>query len=563
MDTVVGIDFGSSLCRTAVCRQGEVEAFGNRFSERALPVSLAAVEAAPLPVTISGIKEKLGSAEQVTLGDRRLAASDAAAEIFRDLAEDAREFSRGDADGVVVGVPACFLERQRAALQEAAERGGFRRVRLLDESVAVLLAPEVPRRDQTALVYALGAGGFCASVVRVERGAVRELCHEGQPGLGGHLFTAVVMAAILERLPLAPAQLSGAPEALSRLRARAEQVKLGLSKRPLVEFDVDLRELFPPDLIPGGGGSLSTSLSREEFEARIAAYLDATVGLTQAAVRGAGVQGGQIDTVLLVGGSTRIPLVERRLREEFQAPFQRAPESAVASGLAWFGAQLPEAEWQSAQPAAQPAPPQPEASAAPPPPLEAARAADESWAAQFAPSFQEAQVAWFEGDLDRAVARFERILRQEIPQFLGHLYYRQGKTLLEAGRHDEAIRTLERALQYDHQDQAIRRALAQAYQRQGRARTQAKQYDAAVVSLGRAQSLEPRTENLRADFHHVFSSKARDLYAAGRFLEARATLQQAFQIEPRCPRCLAFQDVLEAHLRGGRRGDSRRKKRDR
>jgi hypothetical protein len=386
MDDVIGIDFGSALCRMAVCRQGEVEVFSNRFSERALPVSLEAVDGAPLPVRVSGIKEELGSAGLLALGDRRLAPLEAAAEIFRDLAADAGEFTRGGLERAVVGVPACFLERQRAALQEAAERGGFRAVRLLDESVAALLSPEALRQDQTALVYSLGAGGFCASVARVERGAVRELCHEGQPGLGGHLLTAVVMAAILEHLPLSREQLRAAPAALSLLRSRAEQVKLGLSKRPLVEFDVNLRELFPPEAVPGGGASLSISLSREDFERRIAGYIDTTLQLAHAAVRGAGVEAGRIDSVLLLGGAARIPLVERRLREAFTAPLRRAPESAVASGLAWFGAQVPEAEWKAPEPRPEVKP------EAPPSASQPAAAGSESWSEHFAPSFQEAQV---------------------------------------------------------------------------------------------------------------------------------------------------------------------------
>ncbi len=516
MDDVIGIDFGSALCRMAVCRQGEVEVFSNRFSERALPVSLEAVDGAPLPVRVSGIKEELGSAGLLALGDRRLAPLEAAAEIFRDLAADAGEFTRAGLERAVVGVPACFLERQRAALQEAAERGGFRAVRLLDESVAALLSPEALRQDQTALVYSLGAGGFCASVARVERGAVRELCHEGQPGLGGHLLTAVVMAAILEHLPLSREQLRAAPAALSLLRSRAEQVKLGLSKRPLVEFDVNLRELFPPEAVPGGGASLSISLSREDFERRIAGYIDTTLQLAHAAVRGAGVEAGRIDSVLLLGGAARIPLVERRLREAFTAPLRRAPESAVASGLAWFGAQVPEAEWKAPEPRPEVKP------EAPPSASQPAAAGSESWSEHFAPSFQEAQVHWLRGDQRSAIARFDCILREELPRFLGQMYHQHGRSLLAAARFDDAI-----------------------------------------AALQRAAALDPRGNAVRPDLHHAFSTKSRYLYQARRLADARATLQQALQIDPRCPRCLAFRDQLETHLQPARRGDSRRRKRGR
>src|SRR4051812_44743751 len=127
MATIIGIDFGCSLCRTAVFRDGAAESFPNRFSERKLPLLVEEVEGA---LSFGSIKQSLGLAETTP----------PASELFHQIRQDAKEATGEKIDAAVVTVPACFTERQRAALRKAAEEGGFPAVRLLDESTAALLA---------------------------------------------------------------------------------------------------------------------------------------------------------------------------------------------------------------------------------------------------------------------------------------------------------------------------------------------------------------------------------------------------------------------------------------
>ena len=191
MATVLGIDFGSSLCRTAVFRDGHVESFPNRFSERKLPAMIEGTDGA---VSFSSIKQNLGFSETAP----------PASELFRAIRQDAKEATGEEIDAAVVTVPACFTERQRAALREAAEEGGFAAVRLLDESMAALLATGIKPDTKTVLVYALGAGVFSASVFQVGGGSPRALWHEGNRHLGGNNFDAAIVSFLLARLGFTP-----------------------------------------------------------------------------------------------------------------------------------------------------------------------------------------------------------------------------------------------------------------------------------------------------------------------------------------------------------------------
>src|SRR4029077_4689245 len=128
-------------------RDGQVESFPNRFSERKLPVT---IELANGAVSFGSIKQSLGFSETAP----------SASELFRAIRQDAKEAMGAEIEAAVVTVPSCFTERQRSALRDSAEDGGFAAVRLLDESTAALLATGIKPDAKTVLVYALGAGVF-------------------------------------------------------------------------------------------------------------------------------------------------------------------------------------------------------------------------------------------------------------------------------------------------------------------------------------------------------------------------------------------------------------------
>ncbi|MGA2327066.1 MAG: Hsp70 family protein [Bryobacteraceae bacterium] len=573
MRNIVGIDFGSSFCRTAVVREGGAETVANRYSERALPLAVeafpdAAAGPAP-PLTFCSLKERLGSEAPIALEDRKAVSAEAASAVFRELLEDAGENLGQPIQGAVVGHPPCFLERQRAALREAAERGGFPRVLLLDEAVASLLHSEFRKEDQTVLVYALGAGSFWTSVVRIVRGSVEELCHEGSPALGGNLFDAVLMGVFLDRVGLSPAHLRDARESVRKLKALAERCKRDVCKRPWVDFDLPLRELFT-DQASAGRLSLRMRLLQEEFESQVSGHVAETVRLARKAIQDRKLEPGEIGTVVLLGGSTNIPLVEQRLRQEFPASrIARLPEDAVARALALYGAQLPDAEWNPARP---PAPaarePAPEPESAAPPLLEpgrgrrAARSEEAGWVGIFAPGLSEAQAAWNRGDQLGAIERVERVLHEDGRRFLAQLHVQRAKGFLEAGQLQAAASLLERAQQYDSRDESTQRAIGLYHRLRGRSLVEAGEFDSAIRAFRLALGCDSRAE-ARRECHQAWSGKARQLFHLGRLAEARMALRESLQIDSGCPRCRQLLQEIEAARGAGGRSPSDSPKRKR
>src|SRR5882762_8764474 len=264
MATTLGIDFGSSLCRTAVLRDGQAESFPNRFSERKLPVI---VEGTDGVVSFSSIKQGLGFSGTPA----------AAAELFEAIRQDAKEATGEEIQAAVVTVPSCFTERQRAALREAAVGGGFAAVRLLDESMAALLATAIKSEAKTVLVYALGAGVFSASMFQVSDGAPQALWHEGNRNLGGNSFDAAIVSFLLERLGFAPDEFIDRQESAGKLKQLAENVKIGLSKRSSEEFDVNIGELFLEAAAKKSRFSVTLSFTRSDLDSLVAGMIDETI----------------------------------------------------------------------------------------------------------------------------------------------------------------------------------------------------------------------------------------------------------------------------------------------
>ncbi len=489
MGAIVGIDFGSSACRTAVYRDGRAEPFSNRFSERRQPALAEPPSAADgdsglgaLPAVFRSLKQKTGTDP---------AAPGEIAALFHQLLEDAQAAVGESVERAVLTVPGFFPERPRAVLREAALRAGFPAVRLLDEALGAVLGATKPFERGTVLVYALGAGVFSATVVRVANGKPRVLSSEGHRFLGGNDFDAALMGLILDRLNR-PRDLNGAQETIPRLKTLAEQVKIGLSRREQEEFDV----------VEGAPATLT--LSRAEFELAIAPAVETTLALTRRAVESAGLAAGGIDQVLLAGGSTRIPLIERRLREHFPVTLFKAGDADIARGAALQAGQMPEADWKRNEP---------EPSVEPSRQAHAASGATPdqgTWLPMFSPLLLEAETLWNRGERNAAIAKFHEMLDQG-KRYLGTLYHELGQALFRAEQYDEAIPYLEEALRQSPND----RFALQTY-------------------------------------HESLNQKARALCKAGRWLDARSVIRQSLKINPHCPGCLQVQQTIDDALRGPR-----------
>lgn len=279
-------------------------------------------------------------------GDFEYSPTEISAMILRRLKEDAEARISEPFTRAVITVPAYFGERQVASTREAGRMAGFQVLRIINEPTAAALAFGLNREQtadsKTVLVYDLGGGTFDISILMLVQGTFAVLGIEGDNLLGGDDFDQLLLAHLLRAVQReCDTDLSKDLVAIHTLRSKAEEVKIALSGQE--EVDVIVPALGPDAI------TLDIALSRAEFEAMIAPSIDRTIELTQKAIREAYLTPEQIDQVLLVGGSTAIPLVERRLREMFGADKIRKdvnPMQCVALGAALQTALITEVDCQ-------------------------------------------------------------------------------------------------------------------------------------------------------------------------------------------------------------------------
>jgi molecular chaperone DnaK (HSP70) len=222
----------------------------------------------------------------------------------------------------VVTVPAWFDDAQRQATKDAAQLAGLECLRILNEPTAAALAYGIDgSKDGTALVYDLGGGTFDVSILRIDDGVFRVLSTAGDTHLGGDDFDELLGQRILAQLPP-----TSDPYVLQAVRAAAEGLKIRLSDADRAELELDL----------GDRGAVKLAVTRAEFEAAIAPLVQRTLDCVTRAVKDAGLQLHELDDVVLVGGSTRVPLVRARLQSlTGKVPHTGVdPDLAVALGAA-------------------------------------------------------------------------------------------------------------------------------------------------------------------------------------------------------------------------------------
>ncbi|MCC6669672.1 MAG: Fe-S protein assembly chaperone HscA [Planctomycetes bacterium] len=207
----------------------------------------------------------------------------------------------------VITVPAYFDDAQRQATKDAAALAGLECLRIVNEPTAASLAAGIDgSKDGNVLVYDLGGGTFDVSVLRIQSGVFRVLATAGNTHLGGDDFDHALAERILAALAARQGPLRVANAyAMQAVRRSAEGLKIALSSQDSATLHLDL----------GNGEATEFTITRAEFEAMIAPWIDETMACVQRAVRDSGLAFADLDHVVLVGGSTRIPLVRRRIAE--------------------------------------------------------------------------------------------------------------------------------------------------------------------------------------------------------------------------------------------------------
>ncbi len=343
---IIGIDLGTTNSVAAIVENGQPRVL-DEAGEALLPsivginlqgqlVTGAAAKnqlAAFPDRTVASIKRRMGSMEPVTLGDQTFTPPEISAMILRKLRDRASRALGQPVSRAVITVPAFFDEGQRQATREAAALAGLTVERIINEPTAATLVYHAGSHDRRQIaVYDFGGGTFDVSIVRLEAGVVEVLSSHGDVRLGGDDLDLKLLDHVADRFQAEHGvDLRAGAQARYRLLQACEQAKRRLS----TEETVQIAEEFIAEQ-DGQPLHLAESITRREFEQLIEPFIERTIQSVDQALRDAGLTIHKIDDLVLVGGSTRIPLVEERLRDEFLREPSRAvdPDLAVALGAA-------------------------------------------------------------------------------------------------------------------------------------------------------------------------------------------------------------------------------------
>jgi molecular chaperone DnaK len=348
MDTILGIDLGTTNSEVAVLRDGHPVVLDDD-GDPILPSVVGLAPDGRLLVgraarnqwvlaperTVKSVKRLMGRDTKVTLGDQSYTPQEVSAMILRALRD--RAAAHGvTATRAVVTVPAYFNDAQRQATREAGELAGLEVVRILNEPTAAALAYD-PRRTERrhVLVYDLGGGTFDCSIVLAEAGVVEVLASHGDTHLGGDDFDELLFNLLCDRFQarhgIDPRQNVAAK---ARLLRAAEAAKRTLSDHPFARVE----EEFIAEKA-GVALHVNEEISRAEYEDLIRPLIDRTMDCLRRALEDARIAPREVDEVVLVGGSTRTPMVGALLEDRLGKPARREvnPDLIVAMGAALQG----------------------------------------------------------------------------------------------------------------------------------------------------------------------------------------------------------------------------------
>ncbi len=349
---IVGIDLGTSTSEVAILRNGKPMLIREvRGAPHGILPSVIGIETSgelcvgqlaeglliPKPDrAVAEVKRKMGTEERITLGSEEFTPQEISARILRHLKDEAEKYLGEPVREAVITVPAYFNDRQRRATQDAAEIAGLKLRRLINEPTAAALAYgiERPGVEEKVLVYDLGGGTLDVTVLELSEGYLDVMASTGNSRLGGKDFDERLMRLLhQECLRATGIDLVSTPRLRQRLKAEAKKAKEALSSADSVRIVLDNIGMGPD----GDPIDYERTVTRAEFEALIRALVESTRAQMTEALEAKAVRPQEIDTVLMIGGSTRIPLVRQFVSDFFGGRTLRtevSPDEAVALGAA-------------------------------------------------------------------------------------------------------------------------------------------------------------------------------------------------------------------------------------
>ena len=352
-EKILGIDLGTTFSCMAIMEAGKPIVIPNSEGARTTPSvvaftkdgerlvgSLAKRQAVTNPLrTIQSIKRKMGTTEKVKIGDKEYTPQEISAMILQKLKVDAEAYLGEKIAKAVITVPAYFNDAQRQATKDAGKIAGLEVLRIINEPTASALAYGIDKEhDVTVLVYDLGGGTFDVSILTLGDGVFEVKSTAGNNHLGGDDFDKLVTDYLVDEFKKKEGiDLKNDIYAMQRLRDASENAKIELSQRQTTNINL-------PYITTDATGPkfLNIDLSRSKLEQLIGDLVASTVGPVNQALSDAKMSPKDIDHVLLVGGSTRIPMVQDTVRKLLGKEPDKGinPDECVALGAGIQGAVL-------------------------------------------------------------------------------------------------------------------------------------------------------------------------------------------------------------------------------
>ena len=347
MSKVIGIDLGTTNSCVAVIENGEPTVIPSSEGARTTPSIVGFAKNGERLVgqvakrqavtnhdrTVVSIKRDMGSNKKVKIDDKEYSAPEISAMILQKMKSDAESYTGETITEAVITVPAYFSDSQRQATKDAGKIAGLNVLRIINEPTAAALAYGLDKdKDQKIMVYDLGGGTFDVSILDIGDGVFEVLATAGNNKLGGDDFDErIIDFLIAEFKKDSGIDLSNDSMAMQRLKEAAEKAKIELSSTATANINLPF---ITADAT--GPKHMDITLTRAKFEELIADLVESTVGPVNQAIKDSGMSFDKLDKILLVGGSTRIPLVQETVKKlTGKEPYKGInPDECVAIGAA-------------------------------------------------------------------------------------------------------------------------------------------------------------------------------------------------------------------------------------
>ncbi len=353
MGKIIGIDLGTTNSCLAVMEGGKPVVIANAEGVRTTPSVVAFTKTGERLVgepakrqavtnadrTISSIKRDMGNDKKVTVDDKKFSPQEISAMILQKLKADAESHLGEKVTEAVITVPAYFNDAQRQATKDAGKIAGLEVKRIINEPTAAALAYGLDNEhEQKIMVYDLGGGTFDVSIIEIGEGVIEVLSTSGDNRLGGDDFDQRVTDYMLEEFKKAEGvDLSSDKMALQRLKEAAEKAKKELSSSTKTNVNLPFITATAE-----GPKHFDMDITRAKFDELTHDLVERTTTPVQTALKDAGIQASELGKVLLVGGSTRIPAVQDKVKQlTGQEPSKTLnPDECVAIGASIQGGKL-------------------------------------------------------------------------------------------------------------------------------------------------------------------------------------------------------------------------------